>query len=194
MTQTAGDCICDVDFKNEQYDRIIEFEPCCAHGCRTCDDERLWVDCTECMPDRYQQPLHGAGSYKICFYDCPTHFTKNTVAKTCTAPTTDMIIDFDMTYLVRPIANLGASGSANDAVSADTINPIFVATRAYKLRGIYFNGSDRGINIPSLRMHHTHSLEVWILFDTPMTGHQVIFSKTTGDYSAPDAENFYNVY
>ena len=105
-----------------------------------------------------------------------------------------MIIDFDMTYLVRPIANLGASGSANDAVSADTINPIFVATRAYKLRGIYFNGSDRGINIPSLRMHHTHSLEVWILFDTPMTGHQVIFSKTTGDYSAPDAENFYNVY
>ena len=84
-----------------------------------------------------------------------------------------MIIDYDMTYIIRPITNHGSSGINQSGISGAVFT--FTDALPYMLRGSYFE-ADKTIIINNLRLHHTFSIEIWAMWpDT--NGTHTIFSK-----------------
>ena len=99
------------------------------------------------------------------------------------------LISYDLTYINRTFENLADPGTYDGALGSTKgySNP-----KTYKLRGAYGIGTNSGIYIPDLRLHHTFGITVWAyLSDSSET--RTIFSKDKGIGDENDYENFLDV-
>ena len=190
-----GSCVCGIDLWGNQFSRSDIEKPCCAAGCDTCSDEVDYAHCSVCNSSSYEQPAVTTvqEEFKVCFDECPTGFTATEgPPRTCTGEGR-RIIDYDLTYIERDFANLAIDGQ-NVGQQASVIGSGFADTLPYKLRGAYGNGSNQGVYIPSLHLHHSFSVSFWAKLTGTMDQERVLFSKDKGGgYDTPNAENFLDV-
>ena len=119
--------------------------------------------------------------------DCPSGYTTG-VNQACDG-SSELIINYDLTYIERTFKNLaidnvldGQLGSVRSFDFADTI--------PYKLRGAWSDGIDRGIWIPSLRLHHSFTISFWIYADS-LASDSVLFAKDRNSYAADGDEDWF---
>ena len=201
VAEGTTSCTCTTNFNGDQYTRSntnIE-EPCCASGCYVCDDVRDFIHCSQCLTSHFEQPSTTTAqeAYKTCFNDCPSGYTKNFNVQPglCTLDRTN-IVYYDLTYIIDTIDNQFAPGTldaiSNVDTSAQNVNfgNGFTATKPYKMRGRYGNGTNTGVYIPGLNLHHTFTVFTWIYAENT-TG--TLFSKDKGSYTTLDSENLLNL-
>jgi hypothetical protein len=93
---------------------------------------------------------------------CPTGFTVvETPPKHCTG-TPGLIVDYDLTFIVRPFTNFGSGGAILDAFAAPDRSSSFADVLPYNLRGSYFNGVNAGIGFGSLLIAHSFTMGLWV--------------------------------
>ena len=126
--------------------------------------------------------------------DCPSGTTKDQTndPHSCNIVRTN-IAYYDLTYILNTIVNQFAPGEldARADVDAADLTPHFgtgfTATKPYKMRGRFGNGSNTAIYIPGLNLHHTFTVATWI-YAQSTTG--TLLSKDKGSYTGLDSENF----
>ena len=118
----------------------------------------------------------------ICFDTCPTGFIEDADNKLCTE-SASLVINYDMTYITRPIANMVAGYSAFGGLDGTLIgsNSAFTGPLPYYLRGSYFT-TNATIPIPALLVSMDFTIRMWIRFDS-VSGTQTIFSIDRNNYS-----------
>ena len=105
----------------------------CPGDCATCTDASGFATCTECKIGTFKQP---GNDFYVCFDTCPTGSNEDSDNKLCNE-TASFIINYDMTYITRPIANMVAGYSAFDGLDGTLIgtNSAFTGPLPYYLRG-----------------------------------------------------------
>ena len=185
-----GNCQCSDDIYGRQYSRTDYQTPCCANGCSSCIDEIYYAYCTACSDTMFTQPDTG-GALFVCFDHCPTGYSEVSGPPNSCSGTEGLIIDYDLTYIEHDFENLAVNGK-NVGTLASSQGNQFDDTLPYKLRGAYGNGTNAGIHIPDLVLHHSFSLTFWI-WPNSLTGIHTLFSKDTGSYLGTNDENFLDI-
>ena len=111
-----------MSFEGITYTREDSTSPCCARHCAHCTNEELGQYCLECCPGDTTGATANAGEcievtriqpgftiaahgFVVCSPTCPTGYYLS--GNTCyqTAGVTSLIIDWDMTWILRPVNN-----------------------------------------------------------------------------------------
>ena len=184
-----GGCTCVNDIYGRQAVRDDTLNPCCANGCNKCVDELYYLYCRSCSSGFYKQPqLHDPhGDFEVCMQDCPTGYTTGD-NQVCSG-SSELIIDYDLTYIERPFTNLAIAGVLDGSLGSVRSSE-FKDTIPYKLRGAWSDGIDRGIWIPNLRLHHSFTVSLWVSADA-LSSDSVLFGKDKNIYTSAGDEDWF---
>ena len=184
-------CCCNSNFNDYPMIRSDELYPCCAPGCDACSEPLHYGTCTACVAGTFQQPER---PFHVCFDFCPTGYTEDSVNKLCTGSATQ-VINFDMSYITRPIVNIETSYTAQNGLAGTVIgsSSLFSDPLPYHLRGSYFS-TNAAIQIPGIIVNQVFTILMWVRFDA-VSSTQTIFSIDRNNYSdnIVNCENTLNI-
>ena len=162
----------------EKYTRQDRTQPCCARHCRRCSLEVEGIYCLECCAGdttgsdgecteaAKAMPGHTIASngFVICNLTCPSGF--NNSVNPCSLLHTTNIVDWDLTWIERPIYNYASNFSTTHTPDVPPGGwTQFGDALPYKLRGSWF-GSETTQRVlvvtDSFQFHHTFTMAFWL--------------------------------